>query len=155
MLGIENVQRVRKLGNCFQFSQNLIRRSHVGNRATHLAKHLCSILIKDERRSQRDVLVLVPLGMEQALFAFDFRSRIAQNDEVTMGSILPDFARVVQIIHADRHYARVLRVEVWFSLRELAQLLHTEGSPIAAIKVQNNFVPALLRQPEGSSSGIG
>ena len=134
-----------ELRNLLQFSQNLVRRSHIRNRATHLTKHLITILIDDERRSKGDVFVLISLRMEQTIFADDSRAGVAQNCEVAMGGILPNLARVVLIVHAQRNDPRILCVKVRFSLRELAQLLYAERSPIAAIKVQNNLVAALVR----------
>ena len=127
-----------------QLRENLVGCSDVGNRTAHLAKHFLAILIDDECSSKGDIFVLVSLRVEQTIFAYDGSAWVAKNCDVAMGRIFPNLARVILVVHADGHHPRILGVEVRFSLRELAQLLYAEGSPVAAIKVQNNFVPALL-----------
>jgi len=48
------------------------------------------------------------------------------------------------VIDADRNQLRIEFVEIGLSLRELAQLLDAERSPVSAIEIKHNFV-SLLR----------
>ena len=57
---------------------------------------------------------------------------------------LPREKRMLLVIGADRNQLRIEFVEIGLSLRELAQLLDAERSPVSAIEIKHNFV-SLLR----------
>jgi hypothetical protein len=63
-----------------------------------------------------------------------------------MSGIVPNLTRVRIVIDANSDYSSIDRIEIGFPLRELAQLLYAEGSPVSAVEVQHDFVSALRRQ---------
>jgi hypothetical protein len=63
-----------------------------------------------------------------------------------MSGIVPNLTRVRFVIDADSDHASIDRIEIRFPLRELAQLLYAEGSPVSAVEVQHDFASALRRQ---------
>src|SRR5579864_7044164 len=89
--------------------------------------------------------------VQKTVFTNHLCIRIAEDREFALRHIFPDFARVGLVIHADSYDARLLCFEIRFSLRELAQLLHAEWSPVSTVEVQHYFMPALGRECEVSS----
>ena len=93
-------------------------------------------------------------AVQQAILADDLCARIAYNGRVMMRNLVPHFARMLLVIDADRNQLRIEFVEIGLSLRELAQLLDAERSPVSAIKEQHDFVTALGRKSKRLALGI-
>lgn len=84
--------------------------------------------------------------MEQAILPDHLRIGIAKDGHFVMNSVVPNLARMCLIIDADSDHSSIDRVEIRFPLRELAQLLYAEGSPVSAVEVQHDFVSTLRRE---------
>ena len=81
--------------------------------------------------------------MEQPVFPNDLRIRVAEHCEVAVCDIVPHLAGMRQVVNADCDYMRILGVKIALPLRELAQLLDAERSPVSAIEIENNLVASL------------
>jgi len=60
-----------------------------------------------------------------------------------MRNLVPHLARVLLVIDADSNQLGIYFIEIGLSLRELAQLSDTEGSPVSAVEVKHNLVTFL------------
>jgi hypothetical protein len=60
-----------------------------------------------------------------------------------MRCLFPDLPRMLLIIDTNGNQLSIYFVEVGFPLRELAQLLDAEGSPVSAIEVKHDLVASL------------
>jgi len=80
---------------------------------------------------------------------------ITENRELLLRDLFPNVVIMLYIIHADGDDAGVELVEVGLSPRELAQLHHAEGSPVAAVEDQENAVAEMIGQVEGLAGLVG
>lgn len=126
-----------------QLLQNLVRSAYVRDGTADAPIYLNPVVIDDQRGPQCNVLATVAFGVQQAILADDLGIRIAEDGQLALSRVLPDFACMGGVIDADSHNPRILRIEVWLSLRELAQLLYAEWSPVSAIEIQHYSVSAL------------
>ena len=87
--------------------------------------------------------------MYQAVVVNDFCSRVAENGKLSHGGFVESGAGAGLVVHTDAEDAGVELVEVGFMLRELAQFFHAEGSPIAAVKIEQNLGAAQTGEGNG------
>ena len=88
----------------------------------------------------------VALCVEQSVLTNHPRLRIAEDDELVVGLLVPNQMRVLLVIHADRYEACLGLLELTSMLRELAQLAHADRSPVAAIEQQHDPRSAQTRK---------
>ena len=105
--------------------------------------------IDEQRRVQRDVVSLHSrAGMQQAIGANYFSIGITEYRELLVYNVPPEGKSLLRVVHADGDDADVERVEVFFVLRELAQLASAIRSPVTTIKDQEHSFAAHGRKVE-------
>ncbi len=73
----------------------------------------------------------------------DFRSWIAQHRELVVDLLVPNQPRMFDIIRAEGDNADSTRLELLRLLRELAQLVNAERSPVSTIEQQQDGMAEL------------
>src|SRR5262245_58972628 len=86
--------------------------------------------------------------MQQSILPNHIDAGIAEHSHVLVRDVLPDFPAMRFVINADRDHLCVLSVKVSLPLRELAQLIHAEGSPISTVEKQHNSTAMLCSEVE-------
>jgi hypothetical protein len=77
------------------------------------------------------------------------RTGIAQNGELSVHDVLPDFQRVLAVVNANSDQMCVERFELSYVPRELAQLACAVGSPVSAVEDQEHALAAQRREADG------
>lgn len=96
--------------------------------------NLATLRVDEDGGTESDVLPPVPIRVKQAIITNHLGAWIAENRELPIGSFFPRFASMGNIVNTEGDNLDIALVEIAFVLRELAQLAHAKGSPVAAIK---------------------
>lgn len=104
---------------------------------------LTPIYINEESSVQRDIISFhTRMRVDQAVGANHLSPGITEDRELAVYDGLPDLKCVFPIVNADRYKARADLLELFRMLRELAQLTGAVGSPVPAVKDQEQALAA-------------
>lgn len=99
-----------------------------------MAPAFAALLIEQVGGADGDVFVALTMRVQQAVLADYDCAGVAENWKLAVDFFVPDQMRVFLIVDTDGGQASVKRVEVRLVLRELAQLVYTERSPVATVE---------------------
>jgi hypothetical protein len=127
--------------------ENFFGRGDVGQSFADSAPAFASIGIDQQRGIQSDVLAFHSTArVNQAIGANYPGARIAQGSELTVHYLLPDRKCMLAIVHTQGYYPRIEKIKFFAVTRELAQLAHAVGSPVAAVEDQQHALTAQRRK---------
>jgi len=149
---VVNTRALLRRANTFQNVRSL---GNVRDGFAHASPAFHALFVNQQRGSERKVGVPLASGVEQAIFADDLRSGIAQHGKLFLQGFVPYQVGVLDVIHADGNQVGVELIEVGLVPRELAQLNNAEWSPITTVKDDEDAVASLVGEMVGLSRLVG
>lgn len=102
-----------------------------------------AIFVEKHGCSDRDIFPFVSLRVQQSKLRRHLRPWIAKHRELAIYFLFPDLLRVFHVVAAERDDPDVQLVKLLRMLRELAQLVYAERSPVATIEHQQHLMSVL------------
>lgn len=132
--------------------QDFCRGGEIRERFANMAPALPAIGLHQQTSVQRDVPSFHSrTGVDQAIGPNYPGAGIAQDDELAVDHLLPHGTRVLAVVNTDGYKTGVEGIELFYVLRELAQLARAIRSPIPAIKDQQDAFASEGRQVKASA----